>query len=383
MTSTAIAVPPAATQQRRLTALTGYRFALASTILFTHTFYSMQLFHTDPAKDPLALSVPVGTAAVSSFFVLSGFVLAWSAPASDTFRAFWRRRAVKVYPNHALTWLATVIFLLVVTTPSLMFGTDVGVDADKAILNLLLLQNWVPRMDYIGSINGISWSVCCEAFFYAVFPFLFPVLQRIPAQRLWHWFAVLGALVVVIPGLTYLLEGPDAAPWARMPVAQIWLAYAFPPTRLLEFMMGILTARMIQTGRWPHIPVWAPLLVSGLIFLTTPVLPAAYLFGAAEAVPMALVVPALATRNLAGQTGWLDRPGMVLLGNASYALYLCHYPILRVLRHVVGPQRRFAWWSGTLIGLVGMAMSLLVAVLVYTYFEDPIVRRFSRRRASP
>ncbi|AKT38089.1 acyltransferase family protein [Chondromyces crocatus] len=368
-------------ERRRLPILTGYRFVLASVVLFAHTFYHAQFFRTDPQTDPFRLTLLPATAAVSSFFVLSGFILTWSAPPSDPPRAFWRRRAAKIFPNHVLTWLVTILFLATISTPSLLPGAEAGLDAGTAFINLVLLQNWVPRIDYLGSVNPVSWSISCEAFFYALFPFLHPRFQRIPAHRLWRWFALVAALIVLFPALTYLLREPHTGTWwMPLPITQVWLVYFFPPTRLLEFILGILAARLVQARLWPRLPLWPPLLLGGLVFLAIPILPTAYLFGAALAVPLAMVIPTLATRDLAGHTGWLGHPVLIALGNASYALYLVHYPVLRIFRHAVGPQQRFAWWSGTLLALAAMAISIVVAVLMYTHLEEPIVRRHGRRR---
>jgi peptidoglycan/LPS O-acetylase OafA/YrhL len=40
---------------------------------------------------------------VSFFFVLSGFVLTWSARPDDIATGFWRRRIARIYPVHLVT----------------------------------------------------------------------------------------------------------------------------------------------------------------------------------------------------------------------------------------------------------------------------------------
>ncbi|MGW0707126.1 acyltransferase family protein [Streptomyces sp. NPDC002643] len=380
---TVAAPDPAPTVDSRLPSLTGYRFPLAFMVLFCHAFYAAQVFDSDPLNDPMALTVPLAATAVSSFFVLSGFVLTWSARPGDHARAFWRRRAVKILPNHVVTWAVTVVFLLTAGTASPVLGATADIPSDKAIANLFLLQTWVPRLDYALSVNVVSWSISCEAFFYLVFPLLLPVFRRIPRHRLRPWAGAVAALIVLAPASTHLMRGPDADMVVPLSDAQLWLVYVFPPVRLLEFALGIVLARLVRTGQWPDLPFRKVAVLPVCVLLCTPFLPAAYLFGAATAIPMALVIPTLATADLAGRGRRLRSPLMTALGNSSFALYLIHYPVLIVARTMVGADHRFAWWTGTLLLLGVMGVCQVLAWWLYRYVETPCVRRFARAAPTP
>ncbi|MBT2549596.1 acyltransferase family protein [Arthrobacter sp. ISL-65] len=54
----------------------------------------------------------MGQAGVTFFFLLSGFVLAWSMNPSTSKRQFYWRRFARIWPLHALTALAAVVLSL-------------------------------------------------------------------------------------------------------------------------------------------------------------------------------------------------------------------------------------------------------------------------------
>lgn len=74
--------------------------------VFTAHAYVTLSFDGDWTGTEAGVALIVGRSALSFFFVLSGFVMTWSARPGDTATAFWRRRAAKIYPLHAVTWFA-------------------------------------------------------------------------------------------------------------------------------------------------------------------------------------------------------------------------------------------------------------------------------------
>lgn len=140
---------------------TGWRYIFAVAIFMHH-------YQID-GKSVLQAGRAIG---VTFFFILSGFLLAygykkrlmtWEISTSD----FYKARAVKLYPLHILCFAA--VFLLGIRN----FATA---DLPKAVLNLFLLQSWVPSPDYYMSYNAVSWFLSDELFFYLMFPFVLPVL---------------------------------------------------------------------------------------------------------------------------------------------------------------------------------------------------------------
>jgi peptidoglycan/LPS O-acetylase OafA/YrhL len=202
-----------------------------------------------------------GHAGLSFFFILSGFVLTWGARPGEKARTFWRGRFVKIFPNHWVTFLVTAL-LLVAGGEVLFSGPNLA--------NLFLVQTWVPDLDFWISMNAPSWSLTCEVFFYALFPLLLWAVDRIPVRRLWLAAGVsLGAIVAAPVLIELLVPGTPKIPYPTLgPVSfdQLWLTYWFPPVRALEFVFGIVLARVVMAGKFPRL-TWAPVTAVFVVFV--------------------------------------------------------------------------------------------------------------------
>lgn len=121
---------PAEQQVERYPSLTGLRFLCALGVFLTHAWYVAKVFRDDRAEQAVKAVLPLGMVGVSVFFVLSGFVLTWSARDGEgargggSARSFWRRRAAKVYPNHLVVW--ALLFVFVLATGSAVTGGSGG-----------------------------------------------------------------------------------------------------------------------------------------------------------------------------------------------------------------------------------------------------------------
>ncbi|MGW4501108.1 acyltransferase family protein [Micromonospora sp. NPDC004336] len=364
----------------RLPALTGYRFFLALTVALVHVLSTSQLFADDALQLGLGLTTPLASAALASFFTLSGFVLTWSAPPGDTAARFWSRRFWKIAPLHALGWAVAVGFLLATTAPSPATGVSADLEPGPAAASLLLAQGWVPSWDYLSYLNAPAWSISTEAFFYLLFPLLLPLVQRIPAHRLWRWCSTLAGGILLVSVLSPLLPGAPRLGWLPFNLNEYWFVYTFPPVRLLNFLLGMVLARIVLTGRWRRVARWKLVLGTVLAFLVTPMLPFTFIFSAALFVPLFALIPNLALADLEERGRVLRGRVLVALGDASYALYIIHFPIMLIVRHLVGAERRFAAGAGLLVAVGILLVSVLVALGLHRWFEEPLRRRFAARR---
>ncbi|MDX6353248.1 MAG: hypothetical protein QOF98_151, partial [Streptomyces sp.] len=144
-----------------LPSLTGVRFCAALLVFLYHaTLLSnpiapatrQTLFKDQGQADALARFFdPAGRIGVSFFFILSGFVLTWSARSVDTAPRFWRRRLVKIFPNHLVTWALAMILFAGAYTP-------VG----SWLPNLFLVHSFISDPRTFSGVNPPSWSLCCE-----------------------------------------------------------------------------------------------------------------------------------------------------------------------------------------------------------------------------
>ncbi|SCG53398.1 acyltransferase family protein [Micromonospora humi] len=359
----------------RLPSLTGLRF-VAAAMVFTCHIAVITTFIGGSAGSFIARTFPLaGPYGVGFFFVLSGFVLTWTARAGDRTTRFWRRRMVKIYPSHLVTFALAAVL---------------GVVAGRAtglldwVTNPLLLHSWVPSLSTSTSFNGVSWSLSCELFFYLAFPLLLPLVNRIPAGRLWWAVGALAALMAGAaltatflvddqPRLTIIASG-------TLSFTQIWFVYFLPPVRALEFVLGMVLARIVRAGRWPRIGLLpaAGIAVLGYGY----VLSAPYLFATGGLASLWLVplIAAGATADGRGRASVLRHPALVRLGELSFAFYLVHWMVVVAGAQVVGPERRFGPLGSALVVAALLGVALALAWALHEGVEMPLVRRFGRRR---
>ncbi|WP_405828307.1 acyltransferase family protein [Streptomyces sp. NBC_01176] len=371
------AAEPKRPRPSRLPSLTGLRFPAALAVFAHHAFLPippLRLLADDRTEYRLAdWFGQSGGLGVAFFFVLSGFVLTWSARDSDTTTAFWRRRFVKIYPIYVVAWaLAMLLFAGSYTSTRV------------AVANLFMVQVWVPSYFTNFSVDSPSWSLAVEAVFYLCFPLLLHVFRRIDPRHLKYWIAGGIAAVVATPALAYALfpKTPPVPSGQVLSVSQYWFAYVLPPVRMVDFALGILVALAVKHGRWRNIGmVWSSLLLVGGYVLTFHV---PYLYGqrATMILPIVLLIAATATADIEGRFTLFRNRTMVWLGEISFAFYLLHYTALSWLRKALGMQQMYSNTAGFAMLLGTAAVTVLLSWVLYSTVEAPLMRRFSRSRRS-
>lgn len=357
---------PAAAQ--RLPRLTSLRFFAAAAVVVNHC--SNQI----PALNSLRPHVGYGYTAVTFFFVLSGFVLTWGHDPSGSIQAFYRRRFARIWPLHVVTTLVAAV---------LMWSLGESQDLPGLALAIPLLHAWAPSLETTFAYNGPSWSLACEAFFYAGFPALLPAARRLlprPA-RLVAAGAVLAALMTT-GTVAFLVLTPPA----------IWYSVGFslyvnPVFRLPEFALGIVLALAMRSGWRPRFRLeWA---VASVV--------AAHLILAALGIswpesagrqppnpigdlllvgPYGLLIVTAAARDLATTPGWLTQNHWVRLGQWSFALYLVHELVLRAAEPL---DRHLDLWPAITAAALLVAASIALSGWLYRTVEQPWERRLRPR----
>jgi peptidoglycan/LPS O-acetylase OafA/YrhL len=343
----------------RLPSLTGLRFVAAFLVFGFHVSIS-GLLAPSPLQHALSRVAGAGAVGVSFFFVLSGFVLTWSARPDDSARAFWRRRAAKIYPSYLVAFVFALIGL---------YATGRAVSVPAGVANVALLQSWWPDPKVYFGANSVSWSLACEAFFYALFPWLLPALNRIRPERLWLVAGACVAAVFAVPVVATLLPAER----------HYWFVYIFPPVRLLEFVLGILMALIVKRGRWPRVPVWAVVVLLVVAYAVTPYFPPDAETSAVTVIPFALLIPAVAVADVEGRRSvWRSRVA-VWLGEVSFAFYLIHQSVIIDLMRGLDADGSGPVAALTL-SVVALGLSVALSALMYRVVEVPAMRRWGRRR---
>jgi peptidoglycan/LPS O-acetylase OafA/YrhL len=349
VTAAVMATQPA---QELIKPLTSIRFFAA---MFVVIYHSGSGFLTAQAGIPgfvksLLLN---GYTGVTFFFVLSGFILhhTYRGRVADPGRLkkFAVARFARIYPVYFVTMVAMFPF--------------VNLNYDwRDVPQFFLLHWWITApWPLLGIWNGPSWTISVEAFFYLCFPWLSMGVIRLSSRSIW---AALAALAIIDFGTG------SSAFFSIHPAYFDWLRWVPTPiVRLPEFIIGVLVSELhFRRGEAPfRVPVWAPLV--GLIA----VLCISHAPWVASAVTMlaALLIAAIAADRGSLIARALQHRWIVLLGAASYSLYLLHQPVHFYLVWLLGASK----WLVPLQYLAVVAAS----VIMFLYFEEP-VREWIRSR---
>ncbi|MEV6799274.1 acyltransferase family protein [Micromonospora rifamycinica] len=360
MTSVPTTASPALS---RLPSLTGLRW-IAAMLVFGYHAGTMRIVAQPDAKAVVDWLFTLGLSGVQFFFILSGFVLVWSARDGDRRRDFWRRRLAKIYPNHVLTWAVALLVMWWFADP---------VVPRAALENLFLVQAWDPTPGYFYSINNVSWSLSCELFFYLCLPLVLPAIRRAHSGLLW---AVVVAVPLVIlalwPGQALLPEGTN---W--------WFTQVFPLVRSTEFWLGVAAAELLRRGHWrgPGLPLASLLFVA--VWVGAHWIPAE-MWAALLSVAYILVIPAAARADVQGRwSPWRHRT-LVWLGEVSFAFYLVHVLVMMTVLRLTGHWGvGLSGWSGPLAVLGFLVVNLALAAALHRWVETPMMRRLAPRRRPP
>ncbi|MER5813313.1 acyltransferase [Streptomyces sp. NPDC002033] len=338
-----------------LPSLTGLRWTAALMVFFYHL--DMVEYIGGRAGSALRFAFGAGNTGVSFFFVLSGFVLAWSTastPKGHDIVRFWRRRFARVYPLHlatALGALALAYTLAPGTKPSIR----------SLLANLFLVQAWVPDVQYYGGVNPVSWSLACEAFFYLSFPLLVRPLRRLSWRASLTTAAACTVLVMAMPVLVTSFAHPD------------WAAYDLPLARLPEFILGITLAELVRAGRWrgPGLTLSLALTMGGY-FLSSQAPHYRYQYAACTIIGFSALIAAAAQADLRGEPSPWRGKLSVKLGEISFAFYMVHILVIRTGEYLFRPHPKLPWWpSGLLVAGAAFTASLAIAWTLHSFIENP------------
>jgi peptidoglycan/LPS O-acetylase OafA/YrhL len=357
---------------KQFTALSGLRFLAAAGIVVEH-------WQGFAGHDCLSFLHVGGFHVVSFFFLLSGFVLCHAYARMETepqAGRFLLARLGRIFPVHIVC--LTLVIALVPNCRHVAL-TAPGV----FLVNLFLLQSWMPDCTYISAFNPPSWSISADLFCYLCFPLLIRNWSATWLPKLGCAFASL-AIVVWLAGYLSPLDGPfHASAWDG-------ILCRSPFVRLFEFVMGM----ALYLG-WSKLSArWRPgfatatcleLLAVALVLalMRSPMLgmhlvekwrlpdaATTWLWQGGIALPTnALLIGVMAFQGGLVARILSARPP-VFLGEMSYSTYMVHYPVL-------------LWWVPAFGTSNGSAALCFLAILAASYLLWAFVENPSRKLRLP
>ncbi len=356
----------------QLDQITFTRFIAALTVVFFH--YGQNIFPANVSF--LFENVTAGPIAVGYFYVLSGFIMAiaYYKPDKSNQKAiskkkYWLARFARIYPVYLLA------LLLIVGAKY----KDLTQNWETLPLHLLLLQSWVPG--YPITLNTPGWSLSVEAFFYLCLPFLLIWVYKAGTKPLAIFTVVLWIVTQVI--LLTQLNSSSYAPKTDLHD----LIYYYPLMHLNSFVAGLLVGIYLKRNsnkiQANNNTLWL-ILSFALIFLliwSRPYLES--LLGFKIAFTNGLLAPAflwfivLLARHKGMFTKVFSYSWLVLLGEASYSLYILQKPVHGIYDKIVVPRISL---SETLHFYIFLILLVVISLLSFKYFETPL-RKYLRSKS--
>lgn len=331
------------------------RFAAALTVAIYHFLYrgAQQGGYLDVSFGSAGEAVSLGYLGVNLFFMISGFVIIWSASERDWY-AFSIGRVARLYPAHLVAM--TITFLVMAWWAQPPYTTYIF----HWLANLTMLAPLFGS----GFMDGAYWSIVLEIIFYG-------------------WVAI-GLFSGFLPRHT------DTA-------AAIWLLLVMVNNTMLEsrlvellflteygsyFALGVMVWRISSLGGTS-----LRLLVAGLALIMTfhaaevQRLDAIARLGEASSARLVALANAgiIAVFLLAAVLGRQIKTGpwVLALGGISYPFYLIHQNAGYILMNVTAPT--IGKWSA-----FGLALTLSIAVSWWIYARvEPLGRTIIRKLFSP
>lgn len=349
------------TKPAHLPLLTSLRFFAAAEVLISHACGAQLNLDTTPSV--IRDLFHNGYEAVTFFFLLSGFVLTYAhrqdrdLTSGTSLRRYYFGRIARIYPVYLLALLIAAPQYLYDGMRENSFYAPVEF-ISSLVLVPTLLQTWYPPVAALWV--WPAWSLSVEATFYVVLPFVVP---RLAARSVWQQLAICLMLLGVIEGLRIWLSSGGGRSFNLSYEFLHYHFWLFAPV----FLLGSALANAYV--KYPPSTRMAGLMFNGAgaiilgIFCCRSSVPPWTLSNAVLAPLFAMLVLG-ATKAEGFLPRLLSHPSMVLLGNASYALYLLHLPLLH-------------WWTLQSVlssPEVFCLIAVIVSIICYRYFEIPLLR---------
>lgn len=329
-----LAPPPspsdAVQQNSKIDTLQIGRALAALAVILRHVALSLDGFGA-PLPSTLDLVFRQGTVGVDFFFVLSGFIITYSAMGAR-YRdpvTYFLRRFSRIYVPYAPIGIALAVFYSFVPTQ--------------------WQWDWLTSITLFpikpGPALSVAWTLQHEVLFYSIFGLLF--YTNTLSLGLALWAAIIG-----------LATGLGIKATVVAPIN-------------LEFIMGVIACRAYLAGRCNRYLPFLSLPIFALWIWTGCSREYSVLAGAAFALVLVPLVTLEARRHFSWPTS------LLLVGNASYAIYLVHNPLISLVTRAVASLG----WPVAFLVLLGT--SITGGCLFYKLYERPalaLIRRVAHRQ---
>ncbi|HHC74937.1 MAG TPA: acyltransferase [Thiothrix sp.] len=362
--------------------LTFTRFLAALSVVIFHYGATTAPFDSSPTNAVFQ----AGPIAVSYFYALSGFIMAiaYYQLANSSRKSnqqqqpikigkYWLARFARIYPVYLLA-------LLLVFFANFQENRQA---ITALFLNISLLQAWFSG--YPLSLNSPGWSLSVEAFFYFCLPFLILFAYRFGKQSL---LLVTIIIWIATQGLhTFLLNSPSY----QAHNALHDFIYYHPLMHINTFLLGLMVGiyfkenyTLLRTNEISNrILLFLLVILIASLLMLQPHFP--QLFGInidftnGLLAPLSLLFIVILARDDSGFAQILAHPWLVLLGEASYSLYILQRPAYGIYEKLIATPLAIPEFLSFYVYLLFL---ITLSIASFKLFETParqLIRSWGNR----
>ena len=277
------------------------RLVLATAVVFLHLAFL--------AKTPLTESVSeslhwLSGSAVSTFFIVSGFLIYMSYDRKKTLINYFWGRFLRLYPAYILLILfCSCLYYFVGDGHS---GESFKSEIKYIMANLVFLNFLAPTIDGVFSqnpepiINGSLWTLKIEVMFYCLVPLLYMLLER---KHDYLFMVLIYILSFLYKDLA--LQYKDSIPFADTLARQL-------PGQMMFFISGVFCFKYFSLFKQHKLLILSmtTILLSFNLYYLQPFLIAVFITVVFISYPNVL--------------------SFRKIGDISYGVYIFHFPIIQI-----------------------------------------------------
>ena len=329
--------------------------------------------------------LPGGFTGVDVFFVLSGFLITsilvgeFDRLSDISFRRFYQRRFMRLFPAAAFTVLLSVIFGYFLFQQELFERLG-----GSSIYSLLSLSNFYFYFEsgYFDESSILkpllhTWSLAVEEQFYVIWPAIILATLRVFSTKHIFTTALVLSVLSFVAGEYLLGSGGD---WGINAESMVFFMMPF---RIFEFGLGAMMSALMLTNWFSKLPrtVAEPAGIIGIAIILFSFL---FIHEEMRFPSYTALIPSVGTilviafaRPDTYVFRFLTLQPLVWVGKLSYSLYLIHWPV------VVFFSYRFPGTETLTFFVVCVAITVILSIICHYLIERPFRYGFPRLSLAP